>query len=171
MGSRNVYRRCKYNIVLSSSICHNVVLDPERICPSYVSAALICLTREYSEDHSIATLLTHMLATGWAGYQIFNTAQFHGDFSRLSTNGACNPINLLPSYWKSRFVAEIASLVLNAIALLVSSFLSWRLAKVMQSRSWFASSRHSCILLRLHPALWLADFQARRGFDRYQSCL
>ncbi|KAG1904800.1 uncharacterized protein F5891DRAFT_1012870 [Suillus fuscotomentosus] len=83
-----------------------------------------------SVPHTIATLLTHMLATGWAGYQIFNTAQFHGDFSRLSTNGACNPINLLPSYWKSRFVAEIASLVLNAIALLVSSFLSWRLAKL-----------------------------------------
>ncbi|KAG2156515.1 uncharacterized protein EDB93DRAFT_1247221 [Suillus bovinus] len=83
-----------------------------------------------SVPHTIATLLTHMLATGWAGYQIFNTAQFHGDFSRLSTNGACNPINLLPSYWQSRFVAEIASLVLNGVALLVSSFLSWRLAKL-----------------------------------------
>lgn len=83
-----------------------------------------------SVPHTIATLLTHMLATGWAGYQIFNTAQFHGDFSRLSTNGACNPINLLPSYWKSRFAAEIASLVLNVVALLVSSFLSWRLAKL-----------------------------------------
>ncbi|KAG1864632.1 hypothetical protein DFJ58DRAFT_724611 [Suillus subalutaceus] len=83
-----------------------------------------------SVPHTIATLLTHMLATVWAGYQIFNTAQFHGDFSRLSTNGACNPINLLPSYWKSRFGAEIASLVLNVVALLVSSFLSWRLAKL-----------------------------------------
>lgn len=83
-----------------------------------------------SVPHTIAALLTHMLATGWAGYQIFNTAQFHGDFSRLSTNGACNPINLLPSYWKSRFGAEIASLVLNIVALLVSSFLSWRLSKL-----------------------------------------
>ncbi|KAG1885592.1 hypothetical protein F4604DRAFT_1572731 [Suillus subluteus] len=83
-----------------------------------------------SVPHTIATLLTHMLATVWAGYQIFNTAQFHGDFSRLSTNGACNPIDLLPSYWKSRFGAEIASLVLNVVALLVSSFLSWRLAKL-----------------------------------------
>lgn len=83
-----------------------------------------------SVPHTIATLLTHLLATGWAGYQIFNTAQFHGDFSRLSTNGACDPINLLPSYWKSRYAAEIASLVLNVVALLVSSFLSWRLAKL-----------------------------------------
>jgi hypothetical protein len=83
-----------------------------------------------SVPHTIATLLTHLLATGWAGYQIYNTAQFHGDFSRLSTNGACNPINLLPSYWTSRFGAEIASLVLNVVALLVSTFLSWRLAKL-----------------------------------------
>ena len=74
-----------------------------------------------------------MLATGWAGYQIFNTAQFRGDFSRLITYGACNPINLLPSYWQTRVTAEIASLVLNVVALLVSAFLSWRLAKVMRS--------------------------------------
>lgn len=83
-----------------------------------------------SVPHTVATLLTHMLATGWAGYQIFNTAQFHSDFTRLSTNGACDPINLLPSYWNSRFAAETASLVLNVVALLVSSFLSWRLAKL-----------------------------------------
>lgn len=83
-----------------------------------------------SVPHTIATLLTHLLATGWAGYQIFNTAQFRGDFTRLSTNGACNPINLLPSYWQSRVGAEIASLVLNVVALLVSAFLSWKLAKL-----------------------------------------
>lgn len=83
-----------------------------------------------SVPHTIATLLTHMLATGWAGYQIFNTAQFHDNFARLSTNGACDPINLLPSYWKSRFAFETASLVLNVVALFVSSFLSWRLAKL-----------------------------------------
>lgn len=83
-----------------------------------------------SVPHTIASLLTHVMATGWAGYQIFNTAQFRGDFARLSTNGACNPINLLPSYWQSRVGAEIASLVLNIVALLVSAFLSWRLAKL-----------------------------------------
>ncbi|KAG1754990.1 uncharacterized protein EDB91DRAFT_1042772 [Suillus paluster] len=83
-----------------------------------------------SVPHTIASLLTHMLATGWAGYQIFNTAQFRDDFTRLSTNGACNPINLLPSYWQSRVAAEIASLVLNIVALLVSAFLSWKLAKL-----------------------------------------
>ncbi|KAG1773031.1 hypothetical protein EDD22DRAFT_858628 [Suillus occidentalis] len=104
-----------------------------------MSIVAVC-NLSFFQDHSIASLLTHLLATGWAGYQIFNTAQFHGDFSRLSTNGACDPINLLPSYWKSRFGAEIASLVLNVVALLVSAFLSWRLAKVIQLSSAVGAS-------------------------------
>lgn len=79
---------------------------------------------------SIASLLTHMVATGWAGFQIFNTAQFRSDFAEVTTKGACYPINLLPTYWQSRSAAEIPSLVLNAVALLVSAFLSWRLGKV-----------------------------------------
>ncbi|KAH7883858.1 hypothetical protein F5I97DRAFT_2044303 [Phlebopus sp. FC_14] len=83
-----------------------------------------------SVPHTIASLLTHMVATGWAGFQIFNTAQFRSEFARVTTNGACHPINLLPSYWQSRAAAEIPSLVLNAVALLVSTFLSWRLAKI-----------------------------------------
>ncbi|OAX44903.1 hypothetical protein K503DRAFT_807793 [Rhizopogon vinicolor AM-OR11-026] len=83
-----------------------------------------------SVPHTIASLLTHMLATGWAGYQIFNTHQFRDDFARSITYGACNPINLLPSYWQTRVAAEIASLVLNVVALLFSAFLSWRLAKL-----------------------------------------
>ncbi|KIJ68694.1 hypothetical protein HYDPIDRAFT_24949 [Hydnomerulius pinastri MD-312] len=91
--------------------------------------SIVALLNE-SVPHTIASLLTHMVATGWAGFQVFNTAQFRSDFARLTTNGACHPINLLPSYWQSRAAAEIPSLVLNAVALLVSAFLSWRLAKL-----------------------------------------
>ncbi|KAF9229606.1 hypothetical protein BS17DRAFT_743880 [Gyrodon lividus] len=90
--------------------------------------SIVALLNE-SVPHMIASLLTHLVATGWAGFQIFNTAQFRGDFAEVTTNGACHPINLLPSYWQSRAAAEIPSLVLNAVALLVSAFLSWRLAK------------------------------------------
>ncbi|KAF9243845.1 hypothetical protein BU15DRAFT_71961 [Melanogaster broomeanus] len=91
--------------------------------------SIVALLNE-SVPHTIAALLTHLVATGWAGFQIFNTAQFRGDFARVTTNGACHPINLLPSYWQSRAAAEIPSLVLNAVALLVSAYLSWRLAKL-----------------------------------------
>jgi hypothetical protein len=83
-----------------------------------------------SIPHTIASLLTHMLATAWAGFQIVHTANFKADFSRLATNGACKPINLLPHYWKERSNAEIPSLALNVAALLMSAFLTWRLTKV-----------------------------------------
>lgn len=79
---------------------------------------------------SIASLLTHLVATGWAGFQVLNTAQFRRDFAKVTTKGACCPINLLPTYWQSRSAAEIPSLVLNAVAVLVSVLLSWRLGKV-----------------------------------------
>lgn len=88
------------------------------------------LSSEPNTVFSIASLLTHLVATGWAGFQISNTAQFRNDFSDMTINGACHPINLLPTYWQSRSAAEIPSLVLNAVALLVSAVLSWKLAKV-----------------------------------------
>lgn len=78
---------------------------------------------------SIATVLTHLSATAWAGFQIYNTKVFHSDFKRLTTDGACR-INLLPNYWSSRARAEIPSLAINVVALLFSSFLSFRLLKV-----------------------------------------
>lgn len=83
-----------------------------------------------SIPHIIASLLTHVLATAWSGFQIKHTADFRTNFSRLATNGACKPINLLPKYWKDRGNAEIPLLALNIAALFVSAFLTWRLVKV-----------------------------------------
>jgi len=82
-----------------------------------------------SMPHIIASLLTHVLATAWGGFQVFNTAQFHQNFVRVTTDGACGH-NLLPTYWKARANAEIPSVALNAVALLLSMFLSWRLIKL-----------------------------------------
>ena len=78
---------------------------------------------------SAASLLTHIGATAWAAFQIVHTADFHRQFTRLTTEGACG-VNLLPTYWKERANAEIPGLALNAVALLISAFLSWRLIKV-----------------------------------------
>lgn len=77
---------------------------------------------------SIAALLTHVLATVWGGIQVSSTATFHSAFT-LITQSACHT-NLLPQYWKERQDAELPSLILNVVALLVSAFLSWRLMKV-----------------------------------------
>lgn len=81
------------------------------------------------DNFSIASLLTHILATGWGGFQIAQTDEFRKEFNRMTTDGACG-INLLSSYWQSRANAEIPSLALNALSLLLSLFLSWRLFKV-----------------------------------------
>ncbi|KAI0786109.1 hypothetical protein C8Q75DRAFT_304199 [Abortiporus biennis] len=90
--------------------------------------SLVALLNE-SIPHIFASLLTHIMATAWGGFQIFSTSQFRNEFNRLSTNGACG-INLLPTYWKDRAHAEIPSLALNIVALLISAFLTWRLIKL-----------------------------------------
>jgi hypothetical protein len=89
--------------------------------------SLVALLNE-SIPHIIATALSHMSATTWGAFQIYNTLRFHQDFSRLTTNGACG-INLLTGYWQSRAQAEIPSLAFNAADLLISCFLSYKLIK------------------------------------------
>ena len=89
----------------------------------------------------IATVLTHLSATAWGGFQIYNTNAFHTDFKRLTTDGVCQ-INLLPKYWTSRAHAEIPSLAFNILALLVSSFLSFRLIKVLSDQDFFFKQEH-----------------------------
>jgi hypothetical protein len=88
-----------------------------------------------SIPHILASLFTHMVATGWGTFQIIHTNQFRTSFARLTTNGACG-INLLPSYWSLRRSAEIASLTLNVLALLIGIFLSWRLVKAFGWRTF-----------------------------------
>jgi len=92
-----------------------------------LAMSLVALLNE-SIPHIIATLLMHIAATAWGGFQIFDTAQFHSEFSQLTTNGACQA-NLLPTYWIQRADVEIPSLILNGVALIVSGVLSWRLIK------------------------------------------
>ena len=83
----------------------------------------------YPRGSSIAAAFTHLSATAWGAFQIYNTGRFHDDFKRLTTDGACG-INLLPNYWQSRAFAEIPSLAFSAAAMLVSCFLSFKLIKV-----------------------------------------
>ena len=78
-----------------------------------------------------------MLATAWAGFQIVHTRGFHSDFVRLTTNGACKPVNILPQYWIDRSRAELPLLILNVVALFISAFLTWRLVKVSSIHSFF----------------------------------
>ncbi|KAI5123715.1 hypothetical protein M0805_000309 [Coniferiporia weirii] len=95
----------------------------------WVLAMSIVAILNESMPHIIASLLTHILATAWGGFQISQTNDFRVQFNHLTTDGACG-INLLSTYWQNRALAEIPSLALNALALLLSAFLSWRLVKL-----------------------------------------
>jgi hypothetical protein len=94
--------------------------------------SIVALLNE-SIPHILASLVTHLMATAWAGFQITHTANFRSDFNRVITHGACKNVALLPHYWNARGKAEIPSLALNVIALFVSSFLTWKLIKVISS--------------------------------------
>lgn len=97
--------------------------------------SIVALLNE-SIPHVLASLVTHMMATGWSGFQISHTTSFRASFTRLTTAGACKSINLLPTYWVPRGNAEQASLALNAVALLVAAVLSWRLTKAFGWRTF-----------------------------------
>lgn len=91
-----------------------------------------------SIPHTLAALATHVLATAWSGYQLVNTASFQSEFVRSTIrSGLCGggSVNLLPTYWVERRAAEVSVLVVNAVSLLISGALSWRLVKVRSLES------------------------------------
>lgn len=131
--------------------------------------SVVALLNE-SIPHTLASLVTHMIATAWAAFQIAHTADFKSNFSRVITNGACGglPMSLLPSYWRDRGVAEWTSLAFNVLALLISSFLTFKLFKVIFP---FALIIALSKITTWMVVLWMADVQARRSFVDYQSHL
>lgn len=82
-----------------------------------------------SMPHMIAAVITHILLTAWTVFQLFTTNGFRSEFLRITRDGACQGLNLLPTFWTQRFNIEIAELALNIAALLLSIFLSWKLVK------------------------------------------
>ncbi|KAF9455016.1 hypothetical protein P691DRAFT_770111 [Macrolepiota fuliginosa MF-IS2] len=93
--------------------------------------SVVALLNE-SIPHIFASLVTHIIATAWGGSQLIHTANFRSDFNTLITHGACEGVDLpiTVGYWQARRAAEISSLTLNVLALLVSGLLSWKLFKL-----------------------------------------
>ncbi|KDQ20440.1 hypothetical protein BOTBODRAFT_26445 [Botryobasidium botryosum FD-172 SS1] len=92
------------------------------------SMSIVALLNE-STPHVIASLTTHMLATGWAAFQLASTASFKQEFRRITVDGACDGVNLLPSFWTNRGDAEISVLAVNCATLAISLVLSWKLLR------------------------------------------
>ena len=68
--------------------------------------AVIALLNE-SIPHIIAVAITHLLATAWSVFQIFNTQQFREDFQKKTSPADVCDANLLPNYWSQRNPAEV----------------------------------------------------------------
>jgi hypothetical protein len=84
-----------------------------------------------SIPHILASLLTHVMATAWAAFQITHTANFRSSFERVITNGACAGASaFLPGFWQARARAEWPTLAMHILALILSCFLTWKLVKV-----------------------------------------
>ncbi|KAJ7655225.1 hypothetical protein DFH06DRAFT_1046920 [Mycena polygramma] len=92
--------------------------------------SVVALLNE-SIPHILASLLTHILATAWSGFQISHTANFRQNFNSYITDGACAGVpSLLPTYWQDRANAEIPTLALNVAALFISVVLTYKLVKL-----------------------------------------
>jgi hypothetical protein len=118
-----------------------------------------------SMPHMFASLLTHVLATAWSGFQISNTAVFKANFKRMITDGACDGVTLLPDYWDDRARLEYPILALNVVSLIISAFLTWKLVKVSLSSLFpdlFLMLGYHCEGFRL------ANLQARRRLSQDQ---
>lgn len=92
--------------------------------------SIVALLNE-SIPHIFASLLTHVMSTAWAVFQITHTAGFRSTFDRIITQGACaSAPPILPAFWRQRAMAEFPSLAMHVVSLFISSFLTWKLVKV-----------------------------------------
>lgn len=107
--------------VLNESMPHMFVGFPVLHITSLTAVWLVCFR--------IAAVVTHIMMTAWAAVQVVTTENFRTEFLRITKDGACRGVNLLPTYWEQRRNIELAELILNVVALFVSIFLSWRLIK------------------------------------------
>lgn len=111
-----------------------------------------------SIPHMFASLLTHVLATGWSVFQILHTADFRSSFNKAVTFGTCKGVALLPTYWSTRARAEFPTLALNCLSLLVSAFLTWKLVKVSTPLIYISQWN-----AYRSSGLWMANVQACRS--------
>ncbi|KAL5512610.1 hypothetical protein ACEPAG_3263 [Sanghuangporus baumii] len=81
-----------------------------------------------SIPHLLAGFFMRILSTVWSAYEIWRTHDINGRFDALITNGACG-VDLFPRYFSLRVAVQIADLSLNAVALLLSAYLVWKLVK------------------------------------------
>jgi hypothetical protein len=58
--------------------------------------------------YSAAALASECLATAWSLYKVAKIKSFENDFNRLTINGACDGVNVLPQYFGYRQAIEVS---------------------------------------------------------------
>jgi len=91
-----------------------------------LGVSIVALLNE-SIPHICASMITHLMATCWAAFRIYDTAVFRSNFNQVIVHGACNGVQNLSHYWDTRFRAEIAGLIINVVAMLISGYLTWKM--------------------------------------------
>ncbi|KAL1662137.1 hypothetical protein GGF50DRAFT_104471 [Schizophyllum commune] len=130
------------------------------------SVAAVTILNE-SLPHLLASGVSHILATAWAGYRIHQTLDIRSIYYRLisaSDGAACGDVDMLGPWWDMRIQHAIPIVIFNALSLLWFIALSLQLFKVYKHQSFSrvgASPQiHKVykIVLSLSVALQLALF-------------
>jgi hypothetical protein len=90
-----------------------------------------------SIPHILALLIARLLATGWSTYSLWRTTNIRDRMFHIieQADTPCH-IDLYSQYFVRRFALQLADLVLHLDALLISTYLSWRLYKVYRTHTF-----------------------------------
>lgn len=83
--------------------------------------------------HLYSALAFRVLSVGWSAYSIWRTHDINHRFDVLLTEGPCG-VDLFPQYFRQRTSIQIADLALNAVALLLLSYLIARLVRTYKTK-------------------------------------
>ncbi|KAK2461683.1 hypothetical protein APHAL10511_006146 [Amanita phalloides] len=128
-----------------------------------LGVSVVALLNE-SIPHMWASLVTHVMATGWVGFQISATTSFRSSFNQIIAHGTCKGMPDLSGYWGTRRKAEFAILILNIVALVISSYLTLRIIKLFGWQTFkrvgasLVISRIRRLVLLLSTAIQLSVF-------------
>ncbi|KAH9003904.1 hypothetical protein EDB86DRAFT_3073024 [Lactarius hatsudake] len=90
-----------------------------------------------SIPHILALLIARLIATGWSTYALWRTTNIRDRMFHLieKADTPCH-FDLYSQYFVRRFALQLADLVLHLDALLISTYLSWRLYKLYRTHTF-----------------------------------
>lgn len=113
-----------------------------------LGVSVVALLNE-SIPHICASMITHLMATSWAAFRIYDTVTFRSQFNEVVVLGACQGVEIIPNYWDVRFRLELAALIVDVVAMLISGYLTWKIFEVIHFQGlilFLKMTYHSCLV-------------------------